>query len=86
MHEPTLSNSISPKMLRETLCLAQTALNLMGDHTGQYMTDHVAHLQKLIDEIDVIRPLGPDGKHGDGVRCTLMCGCSGRARLWTLTP
>lgn len=68
MHQPSLSNSISPKMMRETLCLAQTALGLMGAHTSQYMEDHVAHLQKLIDEIDIIRPLGPDGKHGDDIR------------------
>lgn len=86
MHKESLSNSMTPKMLRETLCLAQTALILMGDHTGQYMEDHLHHLQKLIDEIDVIRPLGPGGEHGDGILCTSMCGCRGHAGTWTLTP
>jgi hypothetical protein len=30
-------------------------------------------LQVLIDECDRMRPLGPDGKHGD--RHTVECGC-----------
>lgn len=52
-----------PKMLRETLCLAQSALH----------GAHVERLQQLIDECDRHRPLGPDGKHGH--RHTDTCGC-----------
>lgn len=53
------------KMIRETLCTAQAfATESLG---------HRARLQRMIDEIDRQRPLGPDGKHGD--RHTPTCGC-----------
>jgi hypothetical protein len=61
-----------PKMLRETLCLAQT---YMGLSTRSDARDHVARLQRLIDECDRHRPLGANGKHGHGQRCTPTCGC-----------
>ena len=61
-----------PKMLRETLCVAQTHV---GQSEDPRRGDHVARLQRLIDECDRHRPLGPDGKHGHGERCTLTCGC-----------
>lgn len=54
-----------PKMLRETLCLAQHAL---ADEPH-----HARRLGRLIDACDELRPLGPDGKHGD--RHTEHCGC-----------
>ena len=60
-----------PKMLRETLCLAQTALAHMSSSPS--LDQHMATLQRLIDECDRHRPLGPDGKHGD--RHTATCGC-----------
>lgn len=57
------------KMLRETLCVAQTALcQLPYDHDT-----HSERLGRIIDEIDRQRPLGPDGKHGD--LHTATCGC-----------
>jgi hypothetical protein len=62
--------SDSPKMLRETLCIAQTWMGL-SQRTDR--SDHIARLQRLIDECDRHRPLGPDGKHGD--RHTRTCGC-----------
>jgi hypothetical protein len=51
------------KMLRETFCVAQTGLSKA----------HIARLQGLINQIDVYRPLGPDGKHDQ--RHTATCGC-----------
>lgn len=59
-----------PKQLKETLCIAQTALLEADD--GR-LGEHIARLQRLINECDVMRPLGPDGKHGD--RHTSRCGC-----------
>lgn len=66
----TLDVPDSPKMLRETLCFAQGAVLRSGDPRAQ---SHSARLQRLIDECDRHRPLGPDGKHGD--RHTPTCGC-----------
>lgn len=59
-----------PKMLRKTLCLAQTAIGALSGETGRH---HIDRLQRLINACDVHRPLGPDGKHGD--RHTRTCGC-----------
>jgi len=60
----------SLKMLRETMCLAQTAI---GHAVGQRLDEHIARLGRVIAEIDRQRPLGVDGKHGD--RHTPTCGC-----------
>lgn len=68
----TLHVQSDPKMLRETLCLAQAALNVWPSDEGR-RPSHIARLQRLIDECDRHRPLGPDGKHGH--RHTLICGC-----------
>lgn len=84
----------SLKMLREALCLAQTALtqlteititaNRFDTETAQLLLAHARlrskNLQTVIDAIDVQRPLGPDGKHGDNH--TTHCGCDkvGRTR------
>jgi hypothetical protein len=57
-----------PKMLRETLCLAQSAMLSLP-----VSRHHVARLQRLINECDRHRPLGPDGKHGS--LHTPTCGC-----------
>lgn len=61
-----------PKMLRETLCVAQSAI---GNSTvgGSRRREHIERLGHLIEQLDVHRPLGPDGKHGD--RHTPTCGC-----------
>jgi len=51
------------KMLRETLCVAQS---LIAESDEVYRKDwHLSRLQQLIDECDFLRPLGPGGKHGD---------------------
>lgn len=63
----------SLKMLRETLCVAQSVLRYAPDRD---------RVQRMIDEIDRQRPLGPDGKHGD--RHTPTCGCAPRSRTHEL--
>lgn len=60
----------TPKMLRETLCVAQQRVYSLG---GDRTTEHGARLQRLIDECDRHRPLGDDGQHGD--LHTATCGC-----------
>lgn len=65
----------SVKSVRETLCVAMTAVQ----HGGHDPRDvHVPILQEFVDELDVLRPLGPDGVHGTGERCTPWCGCERR--------
>jgi hypothetical protein len=61
----------TPKMVRETLCVAQAAMSDRADDGRK--TEHIARLQRLIDICDEHRPLGPNGKHGD--RHTPTCGC-----------
>lgn len=67
----------TPKMLRETLCVAQAGIAelIRGGmkSAGGPMQSHMDRLSRLIDEIDRMRPLGPDGKHDD--RHTPTCGC-----------
>lgn len=58
----------SLKMLRETFCVAQQAIP-----EGPRAEEHRKRIQRVINEIDRQRPLGPDGKHGD--RHTPFCGC-----------
>lgn len=69
----TLTVFDSPKMLRETLCAAQVGI-LVGGYNR--FDVHLARLQRLIDECDRHRPLGPDDKHGE--RHTPTCGCENR--------
>lgn len=59
------------KMARETLCIAQHAINQAWEPNRKTHSDLI---QKMIDQIDIQRPLGPDGKHGN--RHTPTCGCS----------
>lgn len=61
----------TPKMLRETLCFAQGAVELHPDQSRT--AAHVARLGRLISECDRHRPLGANGKHGD--LHTPTCGC-----------
>ena len=70
--QTTLVVEDTPKMLRETLCSAQAHIGLNDADTDRAV-EHIARLQRLIDECDRHRPLGPDGKHGD--RHTPTCGC-----------
>jgi len=62
------------KMLRETLCVAQTALGYLP-YEDPRETGHRDRIGRIIAEIDRQRPLGPDGKHGE--RHTATCGCGG---------
>lgn len=62
----------SPKMLRETLCVAQARIAHSGLDKDRSV-EHVARLGRLIDECDRHRPIGPDGQHSD--RHTSTCGC-----------
>jgi hypothetical protein len=61
-----------PKMLRETLCIAQTAISEIKTDSDRKRV-HIERLQILINECDRHRPLGNDGKHND--RHTETCGC-----------
>lgn len=62
----------SPKMLRETLCVAQSRIGNSSLDEGRKRA-HIDRLQRLIDECDRHRPLSSDGKHGD--LHTSTCGC-----------
>lgn len=59
-----------PKMARETMCIVEGLVARSGEDRAE---EHAARIGKIIDQIDVVRPLGPDGKHGD--RHTATCGC-----------
>ena len=77
MAEIHLTDSL--KMLRETLCVAQTALGLGPSGPplgGAQRLDHIDRIGRVIKEIDRQRPRGSDGKHGD--RHTPTCGCEDR--------
>ena len=69
---------VSPKMLLETLNVASHALNELekarpGYNAGGTVEQHLERLRHLSDECQRMRPVGPDGKHGD--RHTPSCGC-----------
>ena len=49
--------SDGPKMLRETLCVAQTRIGNSDLDQGR-RREHIDRLQRLIDACDVHRPLG----------------------------
>ncbi|PRX91960.1 hypothetical protein [Allonocardiopsis opalescens] len=64
--------SDSPKMIRETLCVAQTRIG-NSPLDPDRRREHVERLGRLIAECDRHRPLGADGAHGD--LHTPTCGC-----------
>ena len=70
--EATLHVQDSIKMLRETLCVAQGAVN-RGVSSGDRRSEHSDRLQRLIDECNRQRPLASNGKHGN--LHTPTCGC-----------
>lgn len=72
----SIKTEASLKSTREALCLAQSALLNFWPASGDRPGDRAETLQRLIDDIDRQRPLGPDGKHGN--RHTLTCGCEDR--------
>lgn len=73
MDRATLRPPISLKMLRETLCRAQS--NVAHRETDRDAIEcDMRIIGGLIRQIDAHRPLGPDGKHGD--LHTATCGCT----------
>lgn len=72
------------KSLRESLCTAQTALGparTPDNVFDGFMTPErraSAHIGQLIAIIDLHRPLGDDGKHGD--LHTATCGCDDKPK------
>lgn len=62
----------SPKMLRETLCVAQARIGNSPLDQGRRQ-EHIDRLGRLIAECDRHRPLGSGGKHGN--LHTPTCGC-----------
>ncbi|MBC7939103.1 MAG: hypothetical protein H7Z19_04945 [Chitinophagaceae bacterium] len=90
-----LAVSDGPKMLRESLCVAQASINAAGN-AGDRKVEHITRLGRLIAACDELRPLGTDGKHGDHLH-TPECGCEDKPRepeavgvpiavMWALTP
>lgn len=61
-----------PKMLRETLCVAQAAVAGIPTDTDR-KNEHIGRIGRLIRECERHRPTGPNGKHGD--QHTPTCGC-----------
>lgn len=66
----TLDVPDTPKMIRETLCIAQATIRA---RVSLRCDEHSKLLQRLIEECDRHRPIGADGTHGD--RHTPTCGC-----------
>lgn len=60
----------SLKSIRETLCIAQTFINLSDQSNKR---THSNLIRDLISNIDEQRPLGYDSKHDN--RHTPTCGC-----------
>lgn len=62
------------KGIREALCVAQTALTQMAHETPSHeIGTHQGVIDAMIAQIDLHRPVGPDGVHGD--LHTPTCGC-----------
>lgn len=69
---------VSPKSLKETMCVVEHALNELerqhpGYDAGGTIESHRIKIREVIAECDRKRPTGPDGKHGN--RHTPECGC-----------
>lgn len=66
----------SPKMMRETLCVAQAGIAELErrgtTNAGGSMQSHMDRISRLIEEIDRMRPL-KNGKHD--ANHTDVCGC-----------
>lgn len=64
----------SLKSVRETLCVAQSAMHELDRHnSAQIRKDHYDRIERLLEDIDRQRPLGSNGKHGS--LHTPTCGC-----------
>lgn len=73
---PTLKDLLDavggPKMLRETVCIAQTDIARSGRYSLEERS-HINRLGRLANILDRCRPLDLDGRHGD--LHTPLCGC-----------
>lgn len=70
----TLRTPDSLKMIRESLCVAQTAMYYADRlNTAQIRQSDYDRITRLIEDIDRQRPLGSNGKHGK--LHTETCGC-----------
>lgn len=64
----------SLKMIRETLCLAESALHQAArDGRDRPNASDFQHIASMIEDIDRQRPLASNGKHGN--LHTPTCGC-----------
>ena len=77
----TYALPLTPKTLRETLCVVQSALQALererpGFQAGGSVESHLERIGLLVEECDRKRPTGVDGKHGD--LHTTECGCEDR--------
>ncbi|KQP83760.1 hypothetical protein [Aeromicrobium sp. Leaf291] len=75
----TYAVPVSPKMLLETLCVAEFALrelerNRPGYNAGGSIESHLTRVRHLMDECQRKRPTGRGGKH-DSLH-TDECGCT----------
>ena len=59
------------KAFREFLC--RISVDMENNYVAGYNEWDKQQVEKLIEQIDVFRPLGPNGKHGN--RHTPFCGC-----------
>lgn len=68
----TLHTTDHLKTVREALCVAQAAI---GNFPNRPLNcpQHIPQLQRLINDIDRQRPLGPNGKHGNLHTPTCQC-------------
>lgn len=69
---------VSPKSLRETMCVVEFALAELrrqrpGYNAGGSVESHTERVRQIIAECDRKRPTGRGGKHGD--LHTDECGC-----------
>jgi hypothetical protein len=80
----TYAVPVSPKMLLETLCVVEWALQEVerqrpGYNAGGTIDTHLERVRALMDECNRKRPTGVGGKHGD--LHTPECGCDARRSL-----
>lgn len=69
---------VTPKSLKETLCVVEFAMRELERQRPTYnaggtLDSHLQRIRLLIDECSRKRPTGSDGKHGS--RHTPECGC-----------
>lgn len=78
------------KSLWEALCVAQSAMrDSHPDTLSDYTKTYTSRLQEVIDQIEILRPLGRNGKHGR--LHTEHCGCADNPYLdllneWRVIP